>query len=233
MGRHQAMFIDVYVQDSLYALFRICQKPRNSDLLDTSPRSTSWSHFLIVDHITASMAILLMATLSPTLQKILHQQPFTFLGRISFGIYLAHGMYTNLKIGPLLPLFKFLLAFFLKTGFGEIASFLYSVVILISCSIFFGYLVAIYIDRNCLQITIWIFNLLFGKLEKDQSISIVPDKPILKIHSAISQLKNLRMKVFPAKLPRNMTRIGALMVFCFCAFLINNILFSLFFEGKK
>lgn len=181
------------------------------------------------------MAIVLMATVSPTLQTILHSQPFSFLGKISFGIYLAHGA-IYLITGPLLPLAKFFLAYFKKSEYKPNSAFGYTAGILICCSVFLGYLVSTYVDNTCMRITTWIFNLLFGKLdEKNQNVL---EKIVSNIHLQnrifvdqvrlfVDQLRNFVVNIYETtvtKLPKNMAKISVLVVFCLCMYYINIIL---------
>jgi hypothetical protein len=115
-----------------------------------------------LDVMLGAPLIVLLADISPFVQRLLSIYPLPIIGQISFGVYLAHG--------PLLPLMKVCLAFLLKLEVDSVFAFYTSLSVLYLASIMLGYLVVTYLDGPAVSLVEKGYKLLFETPEEEFSI---------------------------------------------------------------
>ncbi|KAI8903036.1 acyltransferase 3 [Gorgonomyces haynaldii] len=123
----------------------------------------------ILPQIFGAPLLILLIDMSPMLQTILEFRPLTFLGDISFGMYLTHG--------PMLPVVRLCLSFFQHRGFTREQASLPSLIIYVLVSIGTGYLFYEYLDKPLMTLLSQLYSLSFNP---NATFWTVQDIPRLK-----------------------------------------------------
>jgi peptidoglycan/LPS O-acetylase OafA/YrhL len=108
-----------------------------------------------------AMSIILFVDFSTTAQWVLSLKPLVFFGRISFGIYLTHG--------PMLPVFKTCLAYFLKNEYSPEWSFMLALGMFYMTITLSGWFFTVFIDDQSVKWTAFGYSRLFDDKPKPLS----------------------------------------------------------------
>jgi peptidoglycan/LPS O-acetylase OafA/YrhL len=131
----------------------------------------TWFRFAL-----APVMVIVLAEISSVIQFILNLKPFVFMGRISFGLYLAHG--------PMLPLMKVCAAFFVKHQFGPLTVFWASFAIFFVASVLAGTMFYYFVDKQSVKFVNYMYHLLF-----------IDENPIENIRNLVVSLFELPVSV--------------------------------------
>ena len=107
-----------------------------------------------LQHVFASVLLVFVVDVSPTLQTLLNISPLVYLGRISFGLYMMHG--------PALPLLRIMVAFYTKRQISEDFGYPIALLIYLIISVFLAHLMTHFVDEPAMRLVTkmdkWFFH---------------------------------------------------------------------------